>query len=99
MVNVDGLDNIIELLQTVDYKWVTAGIGCLLIYWICDILTLHIPIKRMYKTQPITNSIKVAMLGQLFNNITHIFVICRIMSIFDTNHFNFIQFYTIILQF
>ena len=70
MVKVDGLDNIIELLQTVDYKWVFAGIGCLLIYWICDILTLHIPIKRMYKTQPITNSIKVAMLGQLFNNIT-----------------------------
>ena len=70
MVKVDGLDNIIELLQTVDYKWVVAGIGCLLIYWICDILTLHIPIKRIYKTQPITNSIKVAMLGQLFNNIT-----------------------------
>lgn len=70
MVNVDGLDNIIELLNSVDYKWVFAGIGCLLVYWVCDILTLHIPIKRMYKTQPITNSIKVAMLGQLFNNIT-----------------------------
>lgn len=70
MVNVDGLENIRELLNNVDYKWVFAGIGCLLLYWICDILTLHIPIKRMYKTQPITNSIKVAMLGQLFNNIT-----------------------------
>ena len=70
MVNVDGLDSIIELLNNVDYKWVFAGIVCLLIYWLCDILTLHIPIKRMYKTQPITNSIKVAMLGQLFNNIT-----------------------------
>ena len=70
MVKVDGLDNIIQLLHSVDYKWVIAGLGCLLIYWICDILTLHIPIKRIYKTQPITNSIKVAMLGQLFNNIT-----------------------------
>lgn len=70
MVNVDGLDNIIELLNNVEYKWVLAGLVCLFVYWMCDIFTLHIPIKRIYKDQPITNSIKVAMLGQLFNNIT-----------------------------
>lgn len=70
MVNVDGLDNILELLNNVEYKWVLAGLVCLFVYWMCDIFTLHIPIKRIYKDQPITNSIKVAMLGQLFNNIT-----------------------------
>lgn len=70
MVKVDGIDNIIELLHKVDYKWVFAGLGCLFIYWLCETLTLHIPLKRMYKTQSITNSIKVSMIGQLFNNIT-----------------------------
>ena len=70
MVKVDGIENIMELLHHVDYKWVFAGIGCLLICWTCEALTLHIPLKRMYKTQTITNSIKVAMIGQLFNNIT-----------------------------
>lgn len=70
MVNVDGIENIRELLHQVDYKWVLAGIGCLFIYWLCETLTLHIPLKRMYKMQTITNSIKVAMIGQLFNNIT-----------------------------
>ena len=70
MINVDGLDNIIQLLQQVDYKWVTAGIICLVIYWICESLTLHFPIKKMYKNQTYTNSLKVSMIGQLFNNIT-----------------------------
>ena len=66
----DGMDNIIELLHSVDYKWVLAGVGCLLVHWLCDSLNLYIPIKRMYPTQTFKNSFKVAMIGQLFNNIT-----------------------------
>lgn len=70
MIQVDGLDNMIQLLTSVDYKWVLAGIGCLLIHWLCEATVLHIPIKKMYPEQRITNSIKVSMIGQLFNNIT-----------------------------
>lgn len=70
MICVDGIDNIISVLQQADYIWVLGGLGCLLIYWICETLTLHFPLKKMYPNQPITNSIKVAMIGQLFNNIT-----------------------------
>ena len=70
MINVDGLENIINLLHSVDYKWVFGGLICLLIHWTCEMLTLHIPIKKMYPKQPITNSIKVSMIGLLFNNVT-----------------------------
>lgn len=70
MLKIDGIDNIINVLSKVDYKWVFAGIGCLLIHWTCESLNLHIPIKKMYPNQKFTNSIKVAMIGQLFNNIT-----------------------------
>lgn len=70
MIQVDGLDNIFQLLTQVDYKWVLAGVGCLLIHWLCEATVLHIPIKKMYPNQTITNSIKVSMIGQLFNNIT-----------------------------
>lgn len=70
MFYVDGIDNIIAILHKVDYTWVFGGILCLIIYWSCDSLTLHLPIKKMYKNQKLTNSIKVAMIGQLFNNIT-----------------------------
>ena len=70
MIYVDGIDNIVSLLQQVDYRWVAGGMVCLLIYWFCDALNLHLPIKRMYNEQPLTNSIKVGMIGLLFNNIT-----------------------------
>ena len=70
MIKVDGLDNIIKILKTVDYKWVTLGLMCLMIFWICEAINLHIPIKKMYKNQKFSNSIKVTMIGLLFNNIT-----------------------------
>ncbi len=70
MVNVDGIENIIQLLNQVDYKWVFVGIICLAIHWMCEAINLHIPIKKMYPEQKFTNSFKVSMIGQLFNNIT-----------------------------
>lgn len=70
MVKVDGMDNIIELLHKVDYKWVVAGLICLVIHWTCEASNLHTPLKRMYPNQKFTNSFKVSMIGQLFNNIT-----------------------------
>lgn len=70
MIKVDGIENIISVLKSVDYRWVVAGLICLLIHWTCESLNLHIPIKKMYHNQKFINSIKVAMIGQLFNNIT-----------------------------
>lgn len=70
MINVDGIDNIINLLHQVNYNWVIAGLICLIIYWICEAITLHVPLKRMYKSHNFGNSVKVSMIGQLFNNIT-----------------------------
>ncbi len=70
MLKVDGMENIIKVLNSVDYRWVIAGLVCLVIHWICESLNLHIPIKKIYHDQKFTNSIKVAMIGQLFNNIT-----------------------------
>lgn len=70
MLKVDGIDNMIQVLTQVDYHWVLAGIGCLLILWLCDAICLHIPLKKLYTNQKFTTSIKVTMIGQLFNNIT-----------------------------
>lgn len=70
MVNVDGVQNILQILQQVDYKWVTIGLICLVIHWICEASNLHIPLKKMYPNQRFSNSFKVSMIGQLFNNIT-----------------------------
>lgn len=70
MISVDGINNIINVLNSVDYKWVCLGIVFLLIYWICEAITLHLPLKKMYKDQSFSNSLKISMIGQVFNNIT-----------------------------
>ena len=70
MLIVDGIDNIINLLKSVEYKWVFAGFLCLIAHWICEAIVLHIPIKKIYKNQTFKNSFKVSMIGQLFNNVT-----------------------------
>lgn len=70
MITVDGMENIISVLHQVDYRWVIIGIICLCCHWFCEAMTLHIPIKKMYPKNSILTSIRVSMIGQLFNNIT-----------------------------
>lgn len=70
MFMVDGIDNVILVLQQVDYTWVCWGLLALLGLWFCDTMCLHIPLKKFYPAQKFTNSIKVNMIGQLFNNVT-----------------------------
>ena len=70
MICVDGMENMIQLLKSVNYIWVLAGLGCLIIQWLCEAFVLHLPIQRMYPDQSFSNSFRVNMIGQLFNNIT-----------------------------
>ena len=70
MISVDGIDNIVNVLTHVNYSWVIAGFVCLLIQWLSESYALHLPIKRMYPNQKFSNSFKVNMIGQLFNNLT-----------------------------
>ena len=70
MFSVDGIDNIIYLLQNVNYVWVIAGLFCLLGVWLCESITLYIPLKNMYPHHRFSTSIRASMIGQLFNNIT-----------------------------
>lgn len=70
MLNVEGIDNITKLLQTADYKWVFVGMLCLIGMWIAEAISIHIPIKKLYPKQKMSNSFKITMIGQLFNNLT-----------------------------
>lgn len=70
MFVVDGFDNIVLVLQSVNYYWVMAGIICMVLSWLSEAICLHIPIKKLYPEQSLKNSIRIMMIGQLFNNIT-----------------------------
>lgn len=70
MIIVDGLDNILKVLNSVNYYWVLAGIICMVLSWISEAICLHIPIVKLYPNQKFSNSLRIMMIGQLFNNIT-----------------------------
>lgn len=70
MINVEGIDNIKNLLQRADYLWVIGGLLCLIGMWVTEAITIHFPIKKLYPNQNFKNSFKITMIGQLFNNLT-----------------------------
>lgn len=70
MFKVDGFDNILFMLRSVNYYWVFAGLICMALSWLSEAMCLHIPIKKLYPNQKLSNSIRIMMIGQLFNNIT-----------------------------
>ena len=73
MISVDGIDSIIDLLINADIKWVLGGVLCILFFWFCEGLTLHLPLKKLYPEQKFSESLRISMIGQLFNNITPFF--------------------------
>ena len=70
MHNVDGFDNILHVLQSADYKWMIAGLVCLILMWLCETITFHFPFKKIYRDQTFFDSFRANMSGQLFNNLT-----------------------------
>ncbi|MBO5479431.1 MAG: flippase-like domain-containing protein [Clostridia bacterium] len=70
MFAVDGIDNIVSILKSVNYFWVLAGIICMVLSWLSEAICLHIPILKLYPDQKLSSSIRIMMIGQLFNNIT-----------------------------
>lgn len=70
MFVVDGINNILLVLKSVNYFWVFLGLICMFLSWISETLCLHIPITKIYPNQKFRNSFRIMMIGQLFNNIT-----------------------------
>lgn len=67
---VDGIDNIISVLKTVNISWALIGLTLIILYWLLEALCLYIVEKKIYKKQKFINSLKVSMIGQLFNSLT-----------------------------
>ncbi len=70
MLIVDGLNNIVIMIKSVDYFWVFLGIICMVLSWLFEAMCLHVPIKNLYPNQKFLNSVRIMMIGGLFNNIT-----------------------------
>ena len=70
MINVDGLDNILNVLRNAHYGWIGAGMLCLCAEWILEAIVMHIPLKKMHPSLKYVTSLRTNIIGRLFNNIT-----------------------------
>ena len=70
LFKVEGIENMSTVLQSVDYRWVALGLVCLVVMWTCEAITLHFPLKDIYKDLKFKSSFRATMIGQLFNNLT-----------------------------
>ena len=70
LIKVEGINNIVTVLKTVNVNWALLGLLCIIVYWILEALCLYIVEKKIYKEQKFFDSLRVSMIGQLFNSIT-----------------------------
>ncbi len=70
MITVDSIENILNVLKSANIFWMILGLCCMVVYWLLEALCLYIVTKKTYKFQRFRNSLRVSMIGQLFNSIT-----------------------------
>lgn len=64
------LDAIGDALKDFNIWWLVACIGALLLYWLMDGLLLHDITQYMYKAQPLSQSIKIGLIGLYYCALT-----------------------------
>ncbi len=70
MFLVEDIENMVNIISELNYKWIFIGIICMVLYWLLESLCLHIVTKKTYKNQSFLGTLRVSMIGQLFNCIT-----------------------------
>ena len=83
MMNEDGAEHIGEVLSTANHLWM--AIVFLIMMWLAETMNLHIPLKKLYPTQKFTNTLKITMIGQLFNNLTPFSTGGQVMQVYEMN--------------
>jgi hypothetical protein len=64
------LKKIAEALENFNIWWLTACLGAVLFFWFTDALLLHDITSYMYKAQPLSQSIRIALIGQYYSALT-----------------------------
>jgi len=66
----NGLYQLISVMKVINVLWILGAIGLMLIYWIFEIFIIHELTRILFLKQKFSRSIKAAMVGQFYANIT-----------------------------
>lgn len=70
VVFVDGFEALADVLLHARLRWLWAGLGLLILYWVLEAAILNIAAKKLYPKQRFLNTLKTTIIGQYFNCIT-----------------------------
>ncbi len=70
IVFFEGVDKFTALFLQMNIKWLFVGLGCLAAYLILESVILHIMTRQLTDKQSFVQSVRVSLIGQLFNCIT-----------------------------
>lgn len=66
----NGIQNISTIINNINLWWILGGLLCIVLYWLFESVVLHVATKQLDNRQTFKNSLKISMIGQLFNCIT-----------------------------
>ena len=66
----DDIENITKVIRNLNYGWLFVELLCMIVYWLLEALCLYTVTKKTYKDEKYRKSLRVSMIGQLFNCIT-----------------------------
>ena len=70
VILVDGIDNILNIWSSSSKMWLLCGLLAMVVYWLLEAGILHGITKSYYKPLHFKQTLRVSMIGQLFNCIT-----------------------------
>ncbi|WP_052446898.1 lysylphosphatidylglycerol synthase transmembrane domain-containing protein [Candidatus Soleaferrea massiliensis] len=70
MICVDGLDNLLKVAGMIQPLWILLGLLCMVIYWALEAGILHMFIGKLDRKVKFGETLRVSMIGQLFNCVT-----------------------------
>ena len=65
-----GLEGFVQSFSRLNVTWLIAAVSCMLLYWLCEALALHVLIHHLYPHRRFRRTLRVAMIGQLYNAVT-----------------------------
>jgi uncharacterized protein (TIRG00374 family) len=66
----NGVDELVHLMETINYQWIAAAFSCMVLYWIIGGVILHIITTSLFEKYKLGDSMKLNMIGHFFNAIT-----------------------------
>ena len=67
MFCVDDIETITSAIKNLRYNWLFVGFMCMVVYWLLEAVCLYVVTKKTYKDEKFSTTLRVSMIGQLFN--------------------------------